>query len=176
MYDGRRGTKRSEETMLARDEKLQEIVRRLHEAAGENLESIILYGSAARGDYHSRKSDLNLLCVLNSASAHELARIAKVVRWWSDDQRETAPQVFTREELARAADVFSIELFDIARHHKVLFGPDPVAEIEIPMNLHRVQVEHELRIALQKLRAHFLRHSENEARLREVYEQSISSI
>lgn len=162
--------------MLARDEKLIEIVRRLHEAAGENLESIILYGSAARGDYHSRKSDLNLLCVVKSASASELARIAKVVRWWSADQREPAPQIFTREELAGSADVFSIELFDIARHHKVLFGPDPVAEVEIPMNLHRVQVEHELRIALQKLRAQFLRYAENEPRLREVYEQSISSI
>ncbi len=162
--------------MLGRDEKLIEVVRRLHEAAGENLESIVLYGSAARGDYHTGKSDLNLLCVLRSTAAHELARIAKVVRWWSADQREPAPHFFTREELTRSADVFAIELFDIARHHKVLFGSDPVAEIEIPMNLHRLQVERDLRITLQKLRTQFLRFSEDEPRLREVYEQSISSI
>jgi hypothetical protein len=167
---------RHEGHMLTRDEKLTEIVRRLHEAAGENLESLILYGSAARGDYHSRKSDLNLLCVLKSASAVELARIAAVVRWWSADQREPAPHIFTREELARSADVFSIELFDIARHHKVLFGQDPVADIDIPMNLHRVQVEHELRTVLQKLRTQYLRFHEDEPRLREVYEQSISSV
>ena len=162
--------------MLAREEKLSEIVRRLHETAGENLESVLLYGSAARGDYHSRKSDLNLLCVLKSAAAHELARISKVIRWWSGDQREPAPRIFTREELLRSADVFAIELLDIARHHRVLFGPDPIADIEVPLNLHRVQVEHELRTALQKLRAQFLRFSETEDQLREVYEQSISSI
>ena len=65
---------------------------------------------------------------------------------------------------------------DIGAAHRVLFGEDPVADIEVPMNLHRVQVEHELRIALQKLRDHFLRSSDNEQQLREIYGKSISSI
>jgi predicted nucleotidyltransferase len=162
--------------MLAREEKLTEIVRRLQEAAGENLQSIVLYGSAARGDFHAHKSDLNLLCVLKSARAAELARIASVVRWWCGPMREPAPRIFTREELVRSADVFAIELLDIGAAHRVLFGEDPVADIEVPMNLHRVQVEHELRIALQKLRDHFLRSSDIEHQLREVYAKSISSI
>jgi len=33
------------------------------------------------------------------------------------------------------------------KSHRVLFGRDPVADLEIPMNLHRVEVEHELRAA-----------------------------
>ena len=162
--------------MLAREEKLTEIVRRLQEASGDNLQSIVLYGSTARGDFHASKSDLNLLCVLKSARAAELARIASVVRWWCGPMREPAPRIFTQEELVRSADVFSIELLDIGAAHRVLFGEDLVAEIEVPMNLHRVQVEHELRIALQKLRDHFLRASDNEQQLREVYAKSISSI
>ena len=60
--------------MLAREEKLTEIARRLQEAAGENLQSIVLYGSAARGDYHAHKSDLNLLCILKSAKAADLSQ------------------------------------------------------------------------------------------------------
>ena len=162
--------------MLAREEKLTEIVRRLQEAAGENLQSIVLYGSAARGDFHAHKSDLNLLCVLQSTRAAELARIASVVRWWCGQLHEPAPRIFTQEELIRSADVFAIELLDIGAAHRVLFGEDPVADIEVPMNLHRVQVEHELRIALQKLRDHFLRSSDNEHQLREIYAKSISSI
>jgi predicted nucleotidyltransferase len=162
--------------MLAREEKLTEVVRRLQEAAGENLRSVILYGSAARGDFHSHKSDLNLLCILKSAKATELSRIASVVRWWSGQLREPAPRIFTHEELTHSADVFSIELLDIGQAHRVLFGDDAVANIEVPMNLHRAQVEHELRSALQKLRDHFLRASENEALLREIYAKSISSI
>src|SRR5258708_15703599 len=162
--------------MLAREEKLTEIVRRLQEAAGDNLQSVVLYGSAARGDFHAHKSDLNLLCVLKSAKVQELARIAGVIRWWSGQLREPAPRIFTKEELSRSADVFAIELLDIGQHHRVLLGSDPIEGIEVPMNLHRVQLEHELRTALQKLRAHFLHSSDNEAQLREIYAQSISSI
>jgi len=161
--------------MLVREEKLTEFVRRLQEAAGENLQSIVLFGSAARGDFHAHKSDLNLLCVLKSARAAELLRIASVVHWWSGQLREPPPRIFTHEELLHAADVFAIELLDIGKAHRVLFGSDPVAGIEVPMNLHRVQVEHELRSALQKLRDHFLRASGNEQQLREIYAKSISS-
>src|SRR5260221_2817909 len=155
--------------MLAQEEKLSEIVRRLQEAAGDNLQSIVLYGSAARGDFHARKSDLNLLCVLKSARVQELARIAGVIRWWSSQLREPAPVIFTHEELSRSADVFAIELLEIGQHHRVLLGSDPVEGIEVPMNLHRVQLEHELRTALQKCRAHFRHVSNNEDKLREIY-------
>src|SRR5579862_3250152 len=116
--------------MLPREEKLAEFTRRLREAAGDNLQSVVLYGSAARGDYHAQKSDLNLLCVLKSAKAAELSRIASVIRWWSEQLHEPPPRIFTREELTRSADVFAIELLDIGQHHRVLFGEDPVADIE----------------------------------------------
>ena len=90
--------------------------------------------------------------------------------------REPTPRIFTKEELLHSADVFAIELLDIGEAHRVLFGDDPVAGIEVPLNLHRAQVEHELRTALQKLRDHFLRASDNEQQLREIYGKSISSI
>jgi predicted nucleotidyltransferase len=162
--------------MLARDEKLTEFVRRLQEAAGENLQSIVLYGSAARGDYHLQKSDLNLLCVLKSVKAQELSRIASVIRWWAGPLQEPVPHFFTNEELLHSADVFAIEHLDIGQNHKILFGSDPVAGIEVPMNLHRVQVEHELRTVLQKLREAFLRACDNEQQLREIYAKSISEV
>jgi predicted nucleotidyltransferase len=162
--------------MRRSDEKLAEFTRRLHEAAGDNLQSIVLYGSAARGDYHERRSDLNLLCVLHSAKAADLARLARVIHWWSGDLKEPPPQFFTPDELRRAADVFSIELLDIGQNHKVLFGSDPIADLEVPMNLHRIEIEHDLRALLQKLRVHFVHFSENEAQLREVYAKSMSSM
>src|SRR5438034_5688345 len=90
--------------MLAREEKLTEIARRLQEAAGENLQSIVLYGSGARGDYHAHKSDLNLLCILKSAKATDLSRIASTIRWWSGQLNEPPPRIFTREELIHSAD------------------------------------------------------------------------
>ena len=127
--------------MRRSEEKLAEFTRRLHEAAGDNLDSIVLYGSAARGDFHELRSDLNLLCVLRSAKAADLARLARVIHWWSGDQKEPPPQFFTPDELRHSADVFSIELLDIGQYHKVLFGSDPVAPLSVLVDKSLVQAE-----------------------------------
>ena len=62
----------------------------------------------------------------------------------------------TRDELERSADVFTIELLDMQQHHRVLFGEDVLKGLQIPMDLHRVQVEYELREKLILLRQHIL--------------------
>jgi len=102
---------------------LDEFVSRIRPAAGENLQSVILYGSAAAGDFNPEFSNLNLLCLLYETSFAKLSAIAPVVEWWHR-QKHPAPLVMTQDELERSADVFSIELLDIQRHHRVLFGDD----------------------------------------------------
>jgi predicted nucleotidyltransferase len=154
--------------------KLTELVSRLKEAAGKNLESVILYGSAARGDYRPGSSDLNVLCTLVTIDMNELQLIAPVIAWWTKELKEPAPLFFLTEELRRSTDVFAIESLDIQRAHKVLYGPDVVQGLEIPMNLHRVEVEHEMRLMLQKLRQHAVHFGRNEMELSAVLKKSIS--
>lgn len=156
-------------------EALKNLVERLHEAAKDNLESIILYGSAARGDFHEAHSDLNVLCVLRSLRAAELARVSAVVKWWTSTLHQPAPLFFSAEELRHSADVFAIELLDMQQSHRVLYGADVIASITVPMNLHRVQVEHELRTLLLKLRQHLLREAGNQQELGAVLAKSFSS-
>jgi len=156
-------------------EALKNLVERLHEAARDNLESVILYGSAARGDFHEVHSDLNVLCVLRSLRAAELTRVSPVVKWWMTTQHQPAPLFFASEELQQSADVFAIELLDMQQSHRVLYGSDAIAGITVPMNLHRVQVEHELRTLLLKLRQHLLREPDNQKELGAVLAKSISS-
>jgi hypothetical protein len=156
-------------------EALKNLVERLHEAAKENLESIILYGSAARGDFHEAHSDLNVLCVLRSLRASELERVSVVVKWWTSVQHQPAPLFLSAEELRQSADVFAIEILDMQQSHRVLYGADVVASISVPMNLHRVQVEHELRTLLLKLRQHLLRDAGNQDELGAVLAKSFSS-
>ena len=158
------------------DATLNELVRKLQEASGPNLKSVILYGSAARGDYREAHSDLNVLCTMESLGADDLARVAAVVRWWCAEKNEPAPLFFTPEELQRSSDVFAIELLDMQASHRVLFGPDVVAGIPVPMNLHRVEVERDLRLLLLKLRQHFLRHAKNQKELAGVFAKSVSGM
>jgi predicted nucleotidyltransferase len=162
--------------MLSTDSKLTELVNRLKELAAGNLHSVILYGSAARGDFHEKHSDLNVLVILQSLAAADLRRVAPAVQWWINDQREPAPLFFTEEELRRSSDVFAIELLDIRAAHRVLYGKDPVAAINVPMNLHRVELEHELRTTLVKLRQHFLLASDKPRELTAVLIKSTSSV
>lgn len=162
--------------MPTMDAILTDLVRRLKEFAADNLESVILYGSAARGDYHQSHSDLNVLCTLKSLSVVELARIAPAITWWCAEKKEPAPMLFTSQELQHSAAVFSIELLDIQKNHRVLYGPDVVAAISVPVNLHRLQVEHDLRIIILKLRQRFLALSQKPGELSTILAESISSV
>jgi predicted nucleotidyltransferase len=162
--------------MLSTETKLAELVRRLKEFAAANLESVILYGSAGRGDFREGHSDLNVACILHSLNVEELGRLAHVVKWWCVEQKEPAPLFFTRDELKRAADVFAIEILDMKHGRRVLHGADVVAEIEVPMNLHRVQIEHDLRTIILKLRQHYLRAPGNSKELGPMLRKSFSGV
>jgi predicted nucleotidyltransferase len=156
--------------------KLNELVHRLKDAEAANLVSVILYGSAARGDFHPDHSDLNVLCVMKSLAIEELGRVAQVVRWWVVEQKQPSPLFFTPEELLQSADVFSIELKDMQDSRRILFGADPIADLHLPMNLHRIQVEHELRTVLLNIRNAYFRSHGNAQELNVVLRESFSSV
>lgn len=151
-----------------------EFVSRLKAAAGDNLVSVILYGSAADGDFHPEYSDLNLLCVVRDVSLPALNRIAGVVSWWRG-KRHHPPQVLTSQELNASSDVFSIEFSDMKRRYRVLYGEDPLRDLKVPMTYHRTQLEYELREKLLLLRQHLLLAGTDEKQLWEVMLHSLSS-
>jgi predicted nucleotidyltransferase len=145
------------------EKQISEFVTRLQQAAGTNLESVILYGSAVSGDYDPGYSNINLLVILKDTAFPKLLALAPAVEAWTRQKRHM-PLLLTREELERSADVFAIELMDMQRQHRVLFGPDVVAPLQIPMHLHRAQLEYELREKLILLRQHLLTEAGDEKR------------
>lgn len=154
--------------------KIDGFVKRVREAAGANLESIILFGSAVSGDFHPGISNLNLFCVLRDCSFAALRTIAPVAKWW-EREKQPPPLCMTRSELARSADVFTIELLDMQQHHRVLFGEDVVQNLKISMHVHRVQVEYELREKLILLRQQVLLSAGNKSRLWDLLLHSVPS-
>jgi len=161
--------------MASMDDRLADLVKRLQSATTE-LESVVLYGSAARGDFHEGHSDLNILCTLRALTVKQLAEVSPAARWWTSAEKQPSPLFFTAEELRHAADVFAIELMDIKKSHKVLFGTDVVADIVVPMNLHRIQVEHELRTLLLKLRQQYVQTPSDTKTLEAVLAKSHSGV
>jgi hypothetical protein len=133
------------------EKQLTEFVNRLRKVARENLQSVILYGSAAGGEFHPDFSNLNLLCIVHELSFSVLIGLAPAVDWWTQ-QKHAAPLIFTRAELERSADTFAIEFLDMQRRHRLLFGDDVLSSLHIPMHLHNAQLEYELREKMILLR------------------------
>jgi hypothetical protein len=118
---------------------------------------------------------VNLLCLFERVDAEALGRINPVTRSWAR-KGHPAPLVFAVDELARAADVFAIELVDIKASHRVLYGADLLASIHVPMTLHHLEVERELRQALIRLREHYLAGDGSRKTLLGLMTASISSV
>ena len=157
------------------EDKIDDFVKRMSAAAGTNLESVILYGSAVAGDFHPEFSNLNLFCVLRDSSFVALQALAPVAKWW-EGQKQPSPLFMTRRELERSTDVFTIELLDMQQYHRVLLGEDVMQGLHIPLDLHRVQVEYELREKLLLLRQQLLLASDSKRRLWDLLVRSVSSI
>jgi len=156
------------------EKKISDFVSRMQAAAGANLESVILFGSAVAGDFHPELSNVNLFCVIRDTSFAALQALAPAVQWWNT-QKQPPPLFMTRDEIERSADVFTIEFLDMQQHHRVLFGEDVLQGLAVPLNLHRLQVEYELREKLALLRQHLLLAAGNDARMWELLVRSVSS-
>lgn len=137
--------------MLTTEEKLSALVEKVKAAFADRLVSVVLYGSAAAGDYSEHASDLNVLCVLTELTPHELVQSEPVVRWWRQE-KNPSPLLLTEDEVTNSADSFPMEFHDMQEHRRVLFGRDVIANLAIDRSFYRAQVEHELRAKLIRLR------------------------
>lgn len=130
---------------------LRELTDRLLRAAGENLQAVVLYGSAVTGEYRKNRSDLNVMCILRSTVTSDLEHLHEPLAWWKR-KGYPIPQVFTEVELRASADIFAIELLDMKANHRMLYGEDFFPGLHVPTKLHKLQVERELRTNLVRLR------------------------
>jgi predicted nucleotidyltransferase len=131
------------------------LVESLVRALGGRLRSVVLYGSAARGEYHQGTSDLNLVVVSEGLDPRDLEMLSAPLAAWVK-QGQPLPRLMTPEILADAVDVFPIEFLDIRAHHVVLHGADPFAAIRVGVEPLRLQCEREFREKLMRLREGYL--------------------
>ena len=155
-------------------EAFNHLVEDLRAAHGENLASVVLYGSAATGEYVELRSDYNILIALRRITPEDLRQSQAPVREW---QRlgHPLPVYFTVAELRDAADVFPIEFHRMERARIVLYGPDPLEGLNISDANLRHQTEYELRSKLLQLRRLYIPASASAERLRDLMVDSLSS-
>ncbi|MBN2702850.1 MAG: nucleotidyltransferase domain-containing protein [Pontiellaceae bacterium] len=152
----------------------EKLVEELKQASPSGLKSVILYGSAAAGDHTGKRSDYNVLVVTADLDIPTLDAFSKTAAKWAQ-AGNPPPLLFTEERLAKATDVFPIELLDIRECHQVLYGNDLVAGLEIDTSNLRLQIEHELRGKLIQLRQRYLLTGGKTKAVAELMVQSLST-
>jgi hypothetical protein len=156
------------------DTALNRLVDDLRSAYGENLASIVLYGSVAAGDHLELRSDHNLLIALKRITLEDLRLSQTTMRNWHK-LGQPMPVFFTLEELQRAADVFPIEFLQMEKARKVLYGSDPFDLVDISQANLRHQTEYELRTKLIQLRRLYIPASISVEKLSALMSDSLAS-
>jgi predicted nucleotidyltransferase len=141
---------------------------------GDNLASVVLYGSAASGDFVRSESDYNLLIALHRITPEDLKLAQPPMREWRR-LGHPLPVYFTFSELRDAADVFPIEFRQMERSRVVLYGRDPFETLRLSDTNLRHQTEYELRSKLIQLRRLYIPASSSAERLRDLMADSLSS-
>lgn len=120
-----------------------------------SLEAVILYGSAAGGEYLPGKSNINLLILLARQDTEFLKQYAALHKRWQKEQI-VVPLFLTQAELRSALSLFPLEYLEIQEQHVLLAGRDPFTELRIDGRNLRLQCEQELRGNLLRLRQRFV--------------------
>ena len=153
---------------------LEKFVEEIKRVCGDNLKSVILYGSKASGESTKKFSDYNLLLVLNKISFQDLKSITFIADKWIK-QKNPPPLIFSAERLNKSTDVFPIEFLDMKEHHKVLYGDDPFTDMQINLRHLRHECESELKGKLLKLRQGYMNTGGKTSGVRELLISSVST-
>lgn len=130
---------------------LDELVTQLCSAYGSHLSSVVLYGSAAAGEHIPKKSDYNVLVLLDRVEPSTLSAASAVARAWHD-AGNPPPMTMTTAEWRGSSDVFPMEYADILDRHRVLHGVAPFDGVVVSHDHLRLQLEQQVLGKLLQLR------------------------
>jgi len=130
---------------------LDELVAQLQKVYVSQLRAVVLYGSAAAGEHIPKRSDYNVLVIVDEVTMDHLRTGAAVARAWGESGNPP-PLTFTLDEWRGSSDIFPMEYADILERHRVLFGTPPFDDVKVERRNLRLQLEHEAFGKLLKLR------------------------
>jgi len=154
---------------------LDELVAQLKAVYGSQLHTVVLYGSAAAGEHIPKRSDYNVLVVVDDLTLQHMRAESAVARAWGE-AGNPPPLTFTLDEWRGSADIFPMEYADILERHRVLYGTPPFDGITVDRGHLRLQLEHEAMGKLLRLRQGVLASGGSEKAQVELLASSLSTI
>jgi len=161
-------------------EKIKDIILKymseIEKIFGDNLVSVILFGSAVRGDFVKGKSDINLLIVRKKRNSNEMLKLHKIYKKLKRRINLAVPLLLTENEIKRSTDVFPMEYRDIKDFHIVLKGKDVFKNLKIEDRFLRLELESQIKGKLILLRESFIQSLNNKRILKNILLNSVPAI
>ncbi|MGH7653293.1 MAG: nucleotidyltransferase domain-containing protein [Gemmatimonadaceae bacterium] len=158
--------------------KLDELVTQLRAVYGDALSALVLYGSAAGGEYHEKRSDMNVLVIAKSLTVKSMRAAGAVARAWGE-AGHPPPLTLTEAEWRSSVDVFAMEHADIIQRHKILFSSPSfnlLSGVSVSPRDLRLQLEYEALGALLRLRGRVLTSDHDAAKRLEMLVSGTSQV
>jgi hypothetical protein len=151
---------------------LGEFVTGIKEIYSSELISVIIYGSAASGEFIAKRSNVNLLVVLANTDIATLQKATGLIR----KCKRCVPLFLTEKYITSSLDVFPVEFLDMQENHVTLDGRDILKDLKIELNNLRFQCEQELKAKLIHLKQIYLNSNKDKAALREALFKYFTSV
>jgi hypothetical protein len=149
-------------------EQVKNFIEALKLQTKENLQSVVLYGGYAKNDFTVGKSNVNMLMVFEQVNMDVLNSISIVIQKAIAEFR-LSPFILTSSEIEPSSDVFAVKLFDIQKHHFVLYGTDPLTTLSFDKKNLQFISEQEIRNQLSRMKFFYIQNfNVPEALLRKV--------
>lgn len=142
---------------------------------GRPLKSIVLYGSAASGEFDPRRSNINLIVVVDKLDLDLLHKVQPLVKRGAR-RGIVAPLFLTHEHMDTSSDVFPIEFLDMSDFHHTICGSDPFAKLKIGTEQLRLECEEKLKGSLINLRQSYLEVADRRGPMMNLVASSITGI
>ncbi len=156
------------------EEIFSEFTEEMKKAFGGDLQSIILYGSGARGDYRPGKSDINFLIVLSEEGIDTFNRASGPLKRWRKRMVAT-PLFMTKTFICTSLDAYPVEYLNMQKSYVVVYGEDVLKDLSFDPVALRLQCERELCGKLLLLRTAFLETDGKADRIRNLIGASITA-
>lgn len=138
------------------------------------VRSVIVFGSAAAGDFVEGTSHYDMILVVDRLGVPELDALADTIRQWRA-AGNPLPLLFTPEQLAASVDAFAMEFLDMQQARRVLYGEDPIAGLTIDREHVRIHLERELKGKSLALRDRYVLAAGDRRMTAELLSESLST-
>jgi len=140
-----------------------------------SLQAMVLFGGLAKDEFVPEQSDVNVLIVLRTVEMSVLNRAAPFVRQGQLEFGLSA-MLMTEADLRDSADIFPIKFLDMQRRHKLLWGEDPFAKVNVTRDNLRLRCEQELRNLSLRLRQSYVQRADRPELLQNALNRAVSSL